>query len=202
MSQIQLRKKLGIAIFCCLSITMVILTIIRIAGGTYISTRGHREFSMTWTHVLLHVEASVAILMGSLSAFRSIFTNQKDRASSTQSTKFYQRLLSKLGFSTRSSTNDKPSFVNTSPQLSQSPMTNPTLRSLKQFIRRHNRTGGQTTLGSIDQLEVEDYHQYRKKESGRMEINVTRGWEMEMEQSGGHTLASKRCDDRVSGTTA
>lgn len=182
MSTMHLRQKLGIAVFLCLSAAMIIITIVRVTAGLHKSARGHKEFSMTWTHLLLHVEACVAVLMGSVSAFRTIFVSQTNGEGSWQISSLFRRYLNKLGLSSGSNKNTgELSFVR--PECGNLPnvqKSGVTMNTLRKFIRRHNREPGATTLNSvgnsINDMEVEDYHAYRKEEAEQLKINITREW--------------------------
>lgn len=69
-------QKIGVYIFLCLSIVMIAIAIIRISG--YISDT-HSDIiciDITWVSFWLYLEACTAIIMGSMTAFRSLFTQR------------------------------------------------------------------------------------------------------------------------------
>lgn len=71
--RIKPRQKLGIGAFLCLSIVMIILSIIKIA---FIRTSVD-SFDLVWQIFWQQVQASAAVLMVSMNAFRSIFVSNK-----------------------------------------------------------------------------------------------------------------------------
>lgn len=66
------RQKLGLAVFLCLSVCMIIMAIIRVSGLHY-----HGKFDNTWIFMWQQVEACIAVTMLSLTAFRSVFVSGK-----------------------------------------------------------------------------------------------------------------------------
>ena len=63
-------QKIAIGTFLCLSAVMIVLAIIRAAGVHY-----YNNTDNSWTFLWQQVEASAAVAMFSLTAFRSVFTN-------------------------------------------------------------------------------------------------------------------------------
>lgn len=72
--QIKPRQKLGLGVFLCLSVCMIIVAIIRIGGLHY-----HGAFDNTWIFLWQQVESCVAVAMVSLTAFRSVFVANASR---------------------------------------------------------------------------------------------------------------------------
>ena len=68
--RISVRQKIGLAFSLCLSCIMVIVTIVRIAG---IKPRGSGSVDIVWLVFWQQQECSIAVLMVSVSAFRSLF---------------------------------------------------------------------------------------------------------------------------------
>ena len=64
------RQKFELATFLCLSILMIILAIIRIAGLRY-----HDSVDLSWNHFWFHLESCTAVTMLSATAFRSLFVS-------------------------------------------------------------------------------------------------------------------------------
>ncbi|KAF2849143.1 hypothetical protein T440DRAFT_490681 [Plenodomus tracheiphilus IPT5] len=169
LSQMRLEQKASIASFLCLSISMIIITIIRLAGGLHESVRGEREFSLVWTHILLHVESGVAILMACLVAFRTIFANQFAQLRHDGTTSWYHRLFTRIrgGLSakqSRESSGEHPA----QPQVSKGPTTRITMQSLRNFIRGDTTSRGMTTLGSVSDP-VQQYHEFMRDDARRNE---------------------------------
>ena len=68
--RISLRQKIGLAFSLCLSGVMIIVTIVRIAG---IKQGGSGSVDIVWLAFWQQPECSIAVLMLSVSAFRSLF---------------------------------------------------------------------------------------------------------------------------------
>ena len=64
-------QKIGVCIFLCLSIVMIAIAIIRITGSD-----SPILVDNTWISFWLYLEACTAIIMGSMTAFRSLFTQR------------------------------------------------------------------------------------------------------------------------------
>lgn len=161
----KVRQKIRVATFLCLSVAMVIISLVRISGGLYTDFQGKREFSFVWSNVLLHIEAGVGVIMGTISAFRSVFTGHRSSSDEEQPRpSFLSRLMKKLGL--RYTTKRVGTSGNSGPsnqQLDQnSPQTRATMFSLRRFIRRHNREPGHTTLESIDDPQ-DHYHNFVRR---------------------------------------
>lgn len=83
MSHLKLQSKVRVAIVLCLSSICVILSIARLAGGIHRNVFGKQEFGMAWLSFMLHCEASVAVIAGSLPALRAFYTSRRSRKSGT-----------------------------------------------------------------------------------------------------------------------
>ena len=68
--RISVRQKIGLACSLCLSCVMIIVTIVRVAGMRY---RGSGSVDIVWLSFWQQQECSIAVLMVSVSAFRSLF---------------------------------------------------------------------------------------------------------------------------------
>jgi hypothetical protein len=67
--RIKMRQKLGVALFLCLSVVMVVVAIVRIAG-----THLHDgSLDIVWLEFWMQQESSLAVIIVSCSAFRSFF---------------------------------------------------------------------------------------------------------------------------------
>jgi hypothetical protein len=164
----QLPQKIRIATFLCLSAAMVVISLVRIGGGWYTDFEGKREISFAWSHILLHIEAGVGVLMGTISAFRSVFKSPRTSFDQERSRppSFLARILNKLGlgYITKSFGNSSSSGTQ-HPQLPRDGQnTRLTMFSLRRFIRRQGRDPGQTTLASIDDPQ-EHYHEFMRREA-------------------------------------
>ncbi len=69
-------QKIGVYIFLCLSIVMIATAIIRKAGYRSPGLNNPYKVDITWISIWLYIEACTAIIMGSMTAFRSLFTHR------------------------------------------------------------------------------------------------------------------------------
>lgn len=72
-------QKIDVFAFLCLSIVMIVITIIRISSFKPPSPTGPILFDFTWLCFWLYLEACTAIIMGSMTTFRSLFTQRVPR---------------------------------------------------------------------------------------------------------------------------
>lgn len=82
-------QKLGISVFLSVSIFMIIIACIRILGFDPFYHAYSWRFFFFW----LQVEGSVAVIMVSLTAFRSVFALQESEAREGKARPRYPRLL-------------------------------------------------------------------------------------------------------------
>jgi hypothetical protein len=73
--QMRLSQKLRILAFLCLNVFMATFCLIRIAGK-YHDPYGTVQVHVEWTTLTLHMESSVAVLMGGVTAFRTVFASR------------------------------------------------------------------------------------------------------------------------------
>lgn len=73
-AKVELRQKMTVAVFLCLSSVMIMVAIVRVT--TMHTPAGVWDY--TWTNLWLYVEAGTAIVMVSLTAFRTQFTLRKE----------------------------------------------------------------------------------------------------------------------------
>lgn len=76
-------QKLGLATFLCLSIFTILICTIRITG----SDNRHGHLDPTWDWFLLHIEACVATIMASVSAFSPFFFGNRDNMNKAEEKK-------------------------------------------------------------------------------------------------------------------
>lgn len=67
------KQQLGLGIFLCLSVIMTIIAIIRISGYRFHGVGIRGSVDSTWAFFWLYLEACVAVIMSSITAFRSLF---------------------------------------------------------------------------------------------------------------------------------
>ncbi|KAL1639425.1 hypothetical protein SLS58_008006 [Diplodia intermedia] len=71
------RQKIGLGTFLSLSLVMVIIAIVRIVG----SVRGNgAQLDVSWEYLWQHLEACVAVMMGSITAFRGVFNREDGKS--------------------------------------------------------------------------------------------------------------------------
>ena len=88
--RIRRGQKLGIGVFLTLSTVMVMIACIRIIGFNLL----FHEYS--WYLFWLQVEGSVAVIMVSLTAFRSFFASQGSEAKGRKARPWYSSTVAKL----------------------------------------------------------------------------------------------------------
>ncbi|KAJ4292529.1 hypothetical protein N0V90_009192 [Kalmusia sp. IMI 367209] len=81
MSHLKLQNKVRIAIVLCLSSICVILSIVRLAAGMHRNVFGKWQFGMAWISFMLHCEAAIAVMAGSIPALRAVYTSHRSRKS-------------------------------------------------------------------------------------------------------------------------
>lgn len=64
------KQKFGLGIFLCLSLVMILITIIRA------SNLPNRNPLSTWQYIWLYLEACIATIMASITAFRTLFVQR------------------------------------------------------------------------------------------------------------------------------
>jgi hypothetical protein len=123
------------------------------------------------------MESSVAVLMGGVTAFRTLFASrirerghQHDPEFRTLGTGLYYRLRKLFGRGNSSRTLEVPQSENDKSMLSRVKVGG-TLSGLRTFIRRHKREPGQTTMQSEgaswdDSMggSIVDYHAFKREE--------------------------------------
>ena len=78
------RQKIGMGVFLCLNASQAVVAIIRMAGIKSRFTLDH-----TWNDFFQQIEASIAISMISVTAFRSFFVAERSRARARRYQKWY-----------------------------------------------------------------------------------------------------------------
>lgn len=79
MSHLRLQNKFRLATVLCLSVICVVLSIARLAAGMRRNVFGKLQFEMAWLSFMLHCEASVAVMAGSIPALRAVYTAYRDQ---------------------------------------------------------------------------------------------------------------------------
>jgi hypothetical protein len=73
-SHMPLMTKIGLGVFLCLSVFMLVCSIIRATGIR--NNAGSNDYP--WTTFWLHVEGCIAIIMGSITVYRSTLTGSNE----------------------------------------------------------------------------------------------------------------------------
>ncbi|KAF2653203.1 hypothetical protein K491DRAFT_523522 [Lophiostoma macrostomum CBS 122681] len=172
-SLLPLKQKLRILTFLCLNVFQISICLGRTIGSGFHDRDGRVKFGIVYTFLLIHVEASVAVIMGGVTAFRSVFAlraHDRDHERPSRErrwSKVPSRILSWLRIPSSKSKDDVVrERRRDNRMLLPGPVTGGTLRGLRSFIRRHDRTPGHTT-GESSKLEstydsVQTYHEYMR----------------------------------------
>ena len=169
MSQLRLSQKLRILPFLCLNIFMVAFCLTRLAGK-YRDPYGNMQVRVDWTSITLHMESSVAVLMGGVTAFRTVFASyirEKPHDLDRLSSQVYYRFRKFFKGGNLQGTSQE--LQDNKGALLTVPRSGGTLKGLRTFIRRHKREPGQTTDNSSWNHSVDNsmdsYHAFRKMET-------------------------------------
>lgn len=144
--------------------------------GRSIGSGFHANFGIVNTFLLLHIEASVAVIMCGVTAFRTVFAarirerEHQRRSEERRAPGMYNSLLAWLKrFSGKSKSPGSANTRSRKKPFLTGEVSRGTLRGLGTFIRRHEREPGLTTSASTafdsgyDPLE--SYHEYMRKEN-------------------------------------
>lgn len=124
--QIKPKTKFFLGTSLCLSFAMVIVTIVRVSG-----LRNGSNLDPVWDFYWQIVESSIAIIMVSLTAFRSFFVQERIRRSQEKRSWYHgvkQILSSRSGAASEESAHELP------------PIVRGHLTGLRTMISRHGRT--------------------------------------------------------------
>ena len=132
--RIKPSQKIGLGAFLCLSIGMILMAITRAAGFRF-----HGKFDDTWVSIWQHLEACVAVMMLSLTAFRSIFAAAKPIFNDKRAKAWVPSTRRILG------RHKKPRFDDARP-LDDVAIPNPTLTGFTRILdRSHARSSAEDT---------------------------------------------------------
>lgn len=137
-AKMKTRQKAAVGSFLCLSLVMIALAIARAS-----KMRGIIATDIPYELFLQYLEAAVAILMGSLTAYRTFFVTQRER------TKYQERMkkpsYSFKHFPFRRRAHDE---VTRDEEGGLPEVPGATMTGMRTFIRRNNRTATQGTMDS------------------------------------------------------
>ncbi len=136
--QMKRRQKLGLGILLCSNILLVVLACLELSGLRYQDT-----VDITWLAFTQQLQISAAVLVFSLTAFRSLFTTEKPKFIAREIKSWYSsiRLL-------RGPTKEDIRYGRNQRILSSIPSA--TLTSVRAFIRRGRRTNTLDTEAGIE----------------------------------------------------
>lgn len=160
-SLLSRSTKVGLGIFLCLSVFMAICAIARIAGFHY---KGLEDD--VWEFFWQHTEGAVAVMMASITAFRTLFVKQTNnlevQTSRSPAETLYRRILRRFQSLARAQPAEKPTRTPASSVLKLPKMPSPIFTGVRTFIRRNNRTDMSTatfaTLDSVNDSSEAQYH--------------------------------------------
>lgn len=147
-ARLRTRQKINLGVFLCLSLVMVIIAIIRVS-----KIHGAAGVDVPWEFLWQFVEASTAVIMGSLTVFRTLLTLQNknsnerrrqagaDAGFSPQESWFYRMRLRRK----------KRMHYELGSQNGLPDVPSATITGLRTFIRRNNRD---TSLETQPQLTI------------------------------------------------
>ncbi|KUI70700.1 hypothetical protein VM1G_05906 [Cytospora mali] len=160
-SLLSRSTKFGLTIFLCLSIFMAVCAIVRMAGFHY---KGVEDD--TWEFFWQHTEGAVAVMMASITAFRTLFVKQTNNIDDTTSRSPVKSLLHRIyrRFQplAREKPEEKPSLTGSRSMLKLPTLPSPVFTGMRTFLGRNNRTNVSAatvaTLDSVIDGSEADYH--------------------------------------------
>lgn len=139
-SKMRLRQKMAIGSFLCLSLVMIAMALIRVSkmpGPNAIDT----PYEIFWQYM----EASVAILMASLTAYRTMFVLQKEK-------KLHEERMKRPSYSWKN-WGHREMARDEEEKLPEVPGA--TLTGIRAFIRENNRSGSEESIMRSQQESIE-----------------------------------------------
>lgn len=94
--KIRPAQKFGLASFLCLSIVMAVMAIVRVSGLRIKIFSGHYTFDTAWQYLWQQIEASIAVCLVSLTAFRQLFVSHGPKRSQEPTKSWYSTTIGKL----------------------------------------------------------------------------------------------------------
>lgn len=140
---------------------MAICAIVRMTGFHY---KGVEDD--TWEFLWQHIEGAVAVMMASITAFRTLFVKQTSNVEDTKPRSPVNSLLRRLHrrFQSlgRAQPDEKPVTTDNRPILKLPKLPSPVFTGMRTFVRRNNRTDVSAatfaSLGSVVDAPDADYH--------------------------------------------
>lgn len=131
---IKARQKTAVGSFLCLSLAMVAIALTR-ASNLHSKSTGPVALDFIYQSLLLLLEATVAVLMAFLTAYRTFFVAQTERKRRQERMKRPAYSFKRFAF--RKTTHDEEARL---PEIPRATMT-----GIRSFLQRTNRTVGEST---------------------------------------------------------
>lgn len=145
-----MSQKLSLGAFLCLSLVMVCLAIIRVS-----KVHGVSGIDVIWEFFWQHMEATVAILMGSLTVFRSLFIHKNNSNNSPRDRAEAAGPRSQHSYRIRFLRRRKD-FLDLQSRDTLPKVPGATLTGLRTFIRGNNRDTLSNTRGTLTGISQQD----------------------------------------------
>jgi hypothetical protein len=196
-ANIKLTQKLTLGAFLCLSLFMAVVAITRAS-----KIHGPHGIDISWEIFWMYMESAVAVIMGSLTAFRTLFlsssSNQRRGRNNNAREEIDKGWLTNTFLRMRYRKNSggsgkKDGYYGDLEQQDGLPqIPGATMTGLRTFIRRNNRTVRLTTrhastmaLSQMDTLAEEErayMYQPTTKPKGTVQVHVQRAWDIQGER--------------------
>ncbi|KAI0867978.1 hypothetical protein GGS24DRAFT_507256 [Hypoxylon argillaceum] len=175
-SLLSRSTKIGLGIFLCLSVFMAICAIIRIAGFYY---KGLEDD--VWEFFWQQTEGAVAVMMASITAFRTLFVKQASQAEAAKSPdleeSLFRRIFRRFQSLARAQPDEEPASAPDSVMLQLPKLPSPIFTGVRSFIHRNNRTevsaATWTSLDSVIDESEGDYHATLKPRTQAISNNTS-----------------------------
>ena len=175
-SQMRLAQKASIGAFLCLSCVMVVASITRLAGMSF-----NDSMDITWEIYWTWVEGCVAVIMASAVAFRTLFIQDHNKNPAQRKPAPFPSIRHRFQHNCKRShqANLEEGDLADLPQIPTA-----TFSGLRGFIRRHNRSAGETTILSS---ECDIVHDTMTGEGqGEMQIYHSVEWDIRSDRLSEH----------------
>lgn len=146
---IRPAQKLGLASFLCLSLVMAVMAIIRNSGLRIKLLSGDSTFDRAWLNLWQQIEASIAICLVSLTAFRQLFIAGGPKRGRGSVKAWYSSAIEKLKSQRRRAVVDEFVQLPTIPSATHSSMQ--TLCQGGQRVITRDTSGDEETCWSSDE---------------------------------------------------
>ena len=146
-AKIKKQQKFALSFFLCLSIVMIVIAIVRISRITHSGI-----LDPVWQGFWQALEPCIALLMASITAFRTIFVSQEMRKRDQK--RWVGPSYSRIQRAKQKKVDKEDDMWNYDHQLPSVPQA--TFVKLKRFMRHHATIGESTTLEPEDGVSPEE----------------------------------------------